>query len=133
MNARSTRLVQFALSLSLTTIASAAVAPIATLTGDAGVTVNGKQVTRLQPAYAGDIIETPGSLLGIIQLRGQGLVRVSAAGRVSLEKSGKEVWLGLQRGYLAIHESAPPVSVRAHGGKSAPIRDPPSRWPRLRT
>ncbi len=106
-----------AFGLSLVTAASAGVAPIATLHGDSQVTVNGKQLKVAQPAFAGDTIEAPGSSLGIIHFPQQSLAHLSAAARASLEQSGKEVWLGLQRGWVGIREGAQPVSVRAHGGK----------------
>lgn len=106
-----------ALALSLATVASAGVAPIATLNGDAHVTVNGKPMTAAQPAFAGDTIEVPGSGLGIIHFPQQSLASLSAAARVSLEQSGKDVWVGLQRGYVAVREGGQPISVRAHGGK----------------
>jgi hypothetical protein len=96
---------------------SAGVSPIATLNGDSNVTVNGKPVKVAQPAFAGDTIEAPGSALGIIHFPEQGLARLSASARASIEQSGKELWLGLQRGYVGIHEGNQPVSVRAHGGK----------------
>jgi hypothetical protein len=91
--------------------------PIATFDGDYNAKVNGKPVTVDQPAFAGDVIETPGMALGIIHFPGQGLVRITAEARASVEQSGKQIWLGLQRGYLGVHEGAAPVSVRAHGGK----------------
>jgi hypothetical protein len=106
-----------ALNLALATFVSAGVAPIATLNGDANVTVNGKPVKVAQPAFAGDTIEAPGSSLGIIHFPEQGMASLSAAARASLEQSGKEVWLGLQRGYVGVREGAQPISVRAHGGK----------------
>jgi hypothetical protein len=105
------------LALSLGIVSSAGVTPIATLDGDFNVTVNGNPVKASQPAFAGDMMEAPGSALGIIHFPGQGLARVSAEARVSVEQSGKELWLGLQRGYVGIHEGTQPVSVRAHGGK----------------
>jgi hypothetical protein len=106
-----------AVGLGLATLASAGVAPIATLNGDANVTVNGKPVKVAQPAFAGDTIEAPGSSLGIIHFPEQGMASLSAAARASLEQSGKEVWLGLQRGYVGVREGSRPISVRAHGGK----------------
>ncbi len=119
MNLSYTRYMAFfvGLGLCLVTLGFAGVHPIATLNGDSSVTVNGKRVTVSQPAFAGDMIEAPGSALGIVQFPEQGLARLSASARASLEQSGKELWLGLQRGYVGIHEGAQPVSVRAHGGK----------------
>jgi hypothetical protein len=102
---------------SLAIVASAGTAPIAMLSGDSNVTVNGKPVKASQPAFAGDTIEAPGSSLGVIQFPQQGMARLSASARASLEQSGTEVWLGLQRGYVGIHEGTQPVSIRAHGGK----------------
>src|SRR5580693_4809714 len=65
--------------------------PIAMFDGDYNAQVNGKRVTRDQPAFAGDVIETPGMALGIIHFPGQGLVRITAEARASVEQSGKQL------------------------------------------
>ncbi|GEM_PF-4482966 len=106
-----------AVVLGVTTVAIAGLAPIATFSGDAVVTVNGKPITQSQPAFAGDTIEAPGSSLAVIHFPEQGMASLSAAARASVEQSGKQLWVGLQRGFVGVHEGGQAISVRAHGGK----------------
>ena len=103
----------------------AGVNPIATFNGDNSVTVNGKPVTPSQPAFAGDTIEVPGSALGVVQFPEQSFAKFSAAARASIEQSGPEFWIGLQRGYVGIREGAQPVSVRvSHSSRRSATPSP---------
>lgn len=55
--------------------------------------------------------------MGSVGISPNSVARFTAAARVSIERSGQDVWLGLQNGYVSVHEGDKPVSVRAHGGK----------------
>jgi len=119
MRLSTTRYLGLSLSvlLSFGPIAQAGVAPVGTLSGDNKVKVNGKSLTSSQLAFPGDTIEAPGAAMGSIEISPNSVARFTAAARASVERSGQEVWLGLQNGYVSVHEGDKPVAVRAHGGK----------------
>ena len=107
----------FASVLSLGPLAHAGTAPVGTLSGDDKVKLNGKNLTSSQLALPGDIVEAPGAATGTLHLGRNGVARLTAAARASVERSGQEVWVGLQTGYVSVGEGDQPMSVRAHGGK----------------
>lgn len=95
----------------------AGIAPVGTLSGDDKVKLNGKSLTSSQLALPGDIVEAPGTATGTLHLGRNGVARLTAAARASVERSGQDVWVGLQSGFVSIGEGEQPMSVRAHGGK----------------
>lgn len=106
-------------ALAVTRVAPAeagSVPVVGTVDGTPKVTVNGKPVTPSQPAFPGDVIEVPNSDWGTIRFPENGMARLSYSARATVERSGKELWVGLQRGFVGIHEGAQIISVRAHGG-----------------
>ena len=93
------------------------VAPIGKMTGDPKVKVNGQSLSSTQLAFPGDVIEAPGAARGSIEISPNSVARLTAAARASLGRSGEDVWVGLQNGYVSVREGDKPVSVRAHGGR----------------
>jgi len=107
----------FSTVMCLAPMVQAATAPVGTLSGDDKVKLNGKNLTSAQLALPGDIVEAPGAATGTLHLGRNGVARLTATARASVERSGQEVWVGLQSGFVAVGEGDQPMSVRAHGGK----------------
>lgn len=103
--------------LSLGPVALAGVTPVGILSGSDKVKLNGNPLTSSQPALPGDTVEAPGAAVASLQLAPNGVARLTAAARATVERSGQEVWLNLQNGYVTVKEGDQPMSVRAHGGK----------------